>query len=92
MANKLANLSRYHARCKLIEGDQLAEHTIKTFEEPQTSEGGEERALRIRARSRQKYGRSRKQVEMEIAQRLATKRPSEEGPVYEEPPDEGPVY
>jgi hypothetical protein len=67
-ANELANLKAFQAKCRLIQGKRFVECVIKTFPPAAIPPGGEARAEKIKARSRQRYGRSRKQVEREIIQ------------------------
>lgn len=70
-ANQLALLPQYRARCKIVGDDgRLHEHTIQTQREPFAADRSvRERAGRIRARSRERYGRERQAVEADLARR-----------------------
>lgn len=68
IANELANLPKYQARCKLTTETGPQEGTIKTMDLVVPSDTA--RAERIKKRSREKYGRNRRTVEQEIEKRL----------------------
>lgn len=67
-ANNLTNLPKYQALCKLVRGEELVEHHIKTLPSQRVPDEGESVALRIKERCRQ-YGRPRVQVEEALRQR-----------------------
>lgn len=64
-ANGLTNLPKYQAMCKLVAGEQLVEHRIRTL--PIQGAPQEGVAVRIREESR-KYGRPRAAVEEGLRQ------------------------
>lgn len=82
IATTLVILKPYHARCRLRQGNQLVEYTIKTFPPTPISDPQEAaaRVERIRAQSRGKYCRPRDEVEREIDQRHRRLREGDEPP------------
>jgi hypothetical protein len=74
IANTLATLPRFTARCKLIAHGQAHEHTLRTNDRPETAGGAAAGAQAIKQNARRLYGRERAAVEGAIADRL--QRPS----------------
>jgi hypothetical protein len=71
-ANTLSVMKPYHALCKLIDAQgSRVQHLIKTYPPSPVSAEGMAHAESIRQASRQKYGRSRREVEEEIQVRSA---------------------
>ena len=65
-ANRLTNLPKFQALCKLVLGEQLVEYHIKTLKDQGTPK--EEVVVQIKEQSR-RYGRPRAEVEEDLRQR-----------------------
>ncbi|MFL5627378.1 MAG: hypothetical protein ACJ788_17520, partial [Ktedonobacteraceae bacterium] len=89
IANELATLPRFTARCILSQDGQPHEYTIRTLPIPEASVRGVSTAALIKEQSRQACGKDRSTVEREIRDRLkiGPPRPVEDATIrnYEHP-------
>lgn len=78
IANELVGLPNFQAKCKIShQGDRPTEHTILTLRYPGTEDPN--RSQRLAETSREKFGRSRQEIESAIKERLRIMREHSDG-------------